>query len=89
MMSYGRRVIVRCAFDDVFVGRICAENEVAYFVVNEDMYESIDGDDLSELGPICGHYKERVYQHDEEWIKNDDHDWENLTLFDSQVFLEK
>lgn len=73
------KVIVRCAFDDVFVGRICDENNVAFFVVSEEEYASLDGGDISALGPICGHYKERVYMYDEEWLKSDVHNWEKLT----------
>ena len=85
----GEKVIVRCAFDDVFVGVILDENEAGYFITNEQNAEKLEVGDPSAVEVICGHPKSNVYYYDEEWLKGDGHKWENLTLIGSQVFSEK
>ena len=79
----GKKIILRCfpfpGDDDVFVGRIWNENDVAYFVVSEDEYKKLEQGEPSAREPMCGHLKEYVYLFDEEWLKSDKRTWENLT----------
>ncbi len=82
----GEKVIVRCAFDDVFVGVILDENETGYFITDEENAEKLEAGDSSAVEIICGHHKSRVYHYDEEWLKSDDRKWKNLTPFNSEVF---
>ena len=82
------KVIVRCAFDDVFVGVILDENEAAYFITSEENAEKLETGDPSAIEIKCGHHKSRVYHYDEKWLKSDDRKWENLTPFNSEVFSE-